>query len=86
MKKNNINIGIIIFYLCLNIKFCISSVQASEKLNNGYSVCIFPEKQYTVETNLLNDFKHGVHTGLPLAVETSVSSTPPSLNRILPLT
>ena len=33
--------------------------QATEKLNKGYSVCIFPEKQYTVETNLLNEFKHG---------------------------
>lgn len=33
--------------------------QASEKLKKGYSVCIFPEKQYTVETDLLSSFKHG---------------------------
>lgn len=40
--------------------------QASEKLNKGYSVCIFPEKQYTIETNLLNEFKHGA---FKLAIE-----------------
>ena len=40
--------------------------QATEKLNKGYSVCIFPEKQYTVETNLLNEFKHGA---FKLAIE-----------------
>jgi len=40
--------------------------QATEKLNKGYSVCIFPEKQYTIETNLLNEFKHGA---FKLAIE-----------------
>ena len=33
MKKNNIDIGIIIFYLFLSIKFYIPNVQAEEKLN-----------------------------------------------------
>ena len=33
--------------------------QASEKLKKGYSVFIFPEKEYTEESNLLNEFKHG---------------------------
>ena len=47
--------------------------QASEKLNNGYSVCIFPEKKYTVETNLLNDFKHGA---FKLAIEHQLPIVP----------
>lgn len=33
--------------------------QASNKLNKGYSVCIFPEKEYMNENNILNEFKHG---------------------------
>jgi 1-acyl-sn-glycerol-3-phosphate acyltransferase len=33
--------------------------QASDKLDNGYSVCIFPEKEYINENNILNEFKHG---------------------------
>ena len=33
--------------------------QASSKLDKGYSVCIFPEKDYLDETILLNPFKHG---------------------------
>lgn len=47
--------------------------QASEMLNKGYSVCIFPEKQYTVETNLLNEFKHGA---FKLAIEHQLPIVP----------
>ena len=34
-------------------------VQAKEVLSKGYSVCIFPEKEYIDESILLNPFKHG---------------------------
>lgn len=47
--------------------------QASEKLNKGYSVCIFPEKKYTVESNLLNEFKHGA---FKLAIEHKLPIVP----------
>ena len=33
--------------------------QAKEVLSLGYSVCIFPEKEYIDESILLNPFKHG---------------------------
>ena len=54
MKKNNINIGIIIFYLCLNIKFCISSVQASEKLK------FFSLKNSEVNLRIGPSFEHPI--------------------------
>ena len=47
--------------------------QASEKLNKGYSVCIFPEKQSIIETNLLNEFKHGA---FKLAIEHKLPIVP----------
>ena len=47
--------------------------QASEKLKKGYSVCIFPENKYTVETNLLNEFKHGA---FKLAIEHQLPIVP----------
>ena len=33
--------------------------KANNKLDMGYSVCIFPEKEYVNENNILNEFKHG---------------------------
>lgn len=55
-----------------NSRFAVYG-QASEKLSKGYSVCIFPEKQYTVEENLLNEFKHGA---FKLAIEHQLPIVP----------
>jgi SH3-like domain-containing protein len=54
MKKNNINIVIIIFYLCLSIKFCISSVQANEKLK------FFSLKNSEVNLRIGPSFEHPI--------------------------
>ena len=54
MKKNNINVSIIILFLFLTIKFCITNVQASEKIN------FFSLKNTEVNLRIGPSFEHPI--------------------------
>lgn len=47
--------------------------RATKVLENGFSICIFPEKEYTDETILLNTFKQGA---FKLAIEHQLEICP----------